>query len=47
MLKVECEVCGYTARTTRKWLDRDGPPICPVDHHGAMLAVDHEDGGEL
>jgi hypothetical protein len=29
MLKVECASCGYTARTTRKWLDEAGPPLCP------------------
>lgn len=30
MLKVVCPECGYTARTTRKWLDI-GAPLCPVD----------------
>lgn len=29
MVKCECPDCGYTARTTRKWLDI-GAPICPV-----------------
>lgn len=28
-LKVKCPECGYTCRTTRKWLDEVGPPICP------------------
>jgi hypothetical protein len=36
MLKCECLVCGYTARTTRKWLDEVGAPWCPV--HGEMYA---------
>lgn len=27
MLKVMCEECGYTIRTTRKWLDK-GTPLC-------------------
>jgi hypothetical protein len=27
-LKIECGDCGYTARTTRKWLDV-GTPTCP------------------
>lgn len=29
MLKVECGNTGYTARTTRKWLDEYGAPLCP------------------
>jgi hypothetical protein len=29
MLKVECPEDGYTVRTTRKWLDELGAPICP------------------
>jgi hypothetical protein len=29
MLKCECSECGYTARTTRKWLDEAGAPLCP------------------
>lgn len=36
MLKCECAACGYTARTTRKWLEDAGTPICPVDGHGPM-----------
>lgn len=28
MLKVVCETCGYTVRTTQKWLDI-GMPSCP------------------
>lgn len=28
MLKVECPDCGYTVRTTQKWLDV-GTPTCP------------------
>jgi len=28
MIKVQCPVCGYTARTTQKWLDQ-GLPKCP------------------
>lgn len=33
LLKCECETCGYTVRTTAKWLEV-GPPHCP--EHGAM-----------
>lgn len=28
MLKCVCKDCGYTARTTQKWLDQVGPPLC-------------------
>lgn len=31
MIKCECPGCGYTARTSRKWLDV-GAPICPACH---------------
>lgn len=31
MLKVQCGDCKYTARTTAKWLERHGPPICPCN----------------
>jgi len=31
MLKVECKECGYVLRTTAKWLDRAGPPLCPCN----------------
>lgn len=48
MIKACCETCGYTCRVTRKWLEQDGPPICPAEDgvHGAMLADDPDDGGE-
>lgn len=29
MRKIECETCGYTCRTTQKWIDV-GVPNCPV-----------------
>lgn len=29
MLKVYCKECGYTARTTHFWLDKEGAPLCP------------------
>lgn len=29
MIKCECPECGYTARTTKKWLEF-GAPICPT-----------------
>ena len=40
MIKVACPECGYTARTTQKWLDV-GPPRCP--QHDAMVIVKDEE----
>lgn len=36
LLKCECETCGYTVRTARKWLETIGAPLCPTAGHGAM-----------
>lgn len=33
LIKCECPECGYTVRTTAKWLEA-GDPICPVDNVG-------------
>lgn len=38
MLKLVCEECGYTARTTAKWLESHGALICPCNKK-QMLAV--------
>lgn len=32
MLKMECEGCGFIARTTAKWLDEIGAPHCACEH---------------
>ena len=43
LIKCECGPCGYTVRTTRKWLDLAGPPLCPVencDNHRKPLGLD-------
>ena len=29
MRKLVCGKCGYTCRTTTKWLKKSGPPLCP------------------
>jgi hypothetical protein len=29
MIKCECRACGYACRTTSKWLESLGAPICP------------------
>lgn len=51
MIKCECGTCGFTVRTTRKWLEEVGAPHCPK--HGAMefeipadLDTNDDDGGE-
>lgn len=31
MIKCACPACGYTARTTRKWLEDAGAPLCPCN----------------
>lgn len=36
MLKVACSTCGYTARTTSRWLDEMGAPHCADIEHGRM-----------
>jgi hypothetical protein len=45
MIKCECGTCGFTVRTTKKWLDDVGAPHCPK--HGEMsVELPDEDGGE-
>lgn len=44
LLKCECPVCGYTVRTTAKWLEQ-GSPICPT-HNGPMDPAEKSDGDE-
>jgi hypothetical protein len=36
LLKCECQACGYTVRTARKWLETAGAPLCPISGHGPM-----------
>lgn len=31
LVKCECLTCGYNVRTTQKWLDLRGEPICPCN----------------
>lgn len=35
MIKLECDCCGYTVRTTQKWID-EGLPSCP---RGTMMVT--------
>lgn len=32
LLKATCADCGYTVRTTAKWLSAVGAPLCPCNH---------------
>ena len=40
MIKCECPDCGYVVRTSQKWLDDVGAPICPAD----QVQMTHEGG---
>lgn len=31
LLKCECGECGYVVRTTQKWIDDSGAPLCPCN----------------
>lgn len=31
LVKCECSACGYIVRTTNKWLEESGAPICPCN----------------
>lgn len=48
MLKCECQACGYTVRTARKWLELAGAPLCPIKDHGRMKhePLDEDDDPE-
>jgi len=46
MIKCECQTCGYTIRTARKWLESAGAPICPHEGHGQMSHEPLEAEGE-
>jgi hypothetical protein len=34
MIKCECQWCGYIVRTSQKWIDELGAPICPCEMSG-------------
>lgn len=42
LVKCACIACGYTCRTTRKWLDDAGAPLCPCNGE-PMMAEDPEE----
>ena len=43
-IKCLCRECGYTARTSRKWLDQAGAPHCP--QHGEMEVIEDDEGSK-
>jgi hypothetical protein len=43
LLKASCDVCGYTVRVTRKWLDL-GAPRCGVCDDAPRLTCEGEEG---
>jgi hypothetical protein len=48
MIKCECEVCGYTVRTTQKWLDIATPncPACSESDWDQPLTIEQKESGE-
>jgi predicted SprT family Zn-dependent metalloprotease len=46
MVKCECPVCGFTFRTTAKWLEGKSYLTCPDDACRETITVDKEDGNE-
>jgi hypothetical protein len=45
MLKIECPLCGYTCRSTKKWLEV-GVPTCPCGTKMVGPDLDDEEDGE-
>lgn len=43
LVKCECEACGYIARTTNKWIEEWGPPICPCNKTSMRYEVSDKD----
>lgn len=46
MVKCECEACGYSLRTSRKWLDAAGAPLCPCNEQPMKYEIPDELAGE-
>lgn len=47
MIKCECDGCGYNVRTTKKWLEGSGAPICPCNKKSMSYTLpDNESEGE-
>lgn len=47
LIKCQCGDCGYVIRTTQKWIDAAGPPLCPCNERAMDGSSDSdEDSGE-
>lgn len=46
MIKCECGDCGYTVRTTKKWLEDVGAPWCPKHRKAMEFELPDEDESE-
>jgi SprT-like family len=51
LIKCECEACGYVVRTTRKWLEEIGAPLCACNKKAMHFELpdedtDEDDGGD-
>lgn len=50
LVKCTCEACGYVLRTTRKWLEEIGAPLCACNknqmNHDAVIDGDEDKGEE-
>lgn len=46
MVKCECKGCGYTVRTSRKWLDEVGAPLCPCNSKPMLFEIPDELEGD-
>jgi hypothetical protein len=46
MVKCECKECGYSVRTSRKWLDEAGAPLCPCNKKPMSFEIPAELEGE-
>lgn len=46
LLKCLCSECQYTVRTTRFWIEKAGPPICPTDDVSMTCETIDEEEGE-
>jgi len=44
MVKCECGECGYIARTSMKWIDDVGAPLCPCNKQ--PMAFEAPEGGD-
>jgi hypothetical protein len=46
MVKCECGECGYSCRTSRKWLEDAGAPLCPCNKKPMSFEIPAELEGE-